>query len=127
MDTKSVVASIPRILLGLLSAWGGVLHFTVNVADWNNAFLSGLYETGYLWQVIGVINFIAGVLLVVNRFTLLAILALLPITFNIFLFHIFYFTPDGLFIGIPMFILNLWCGWQNRTHLKGLFQFKLSV
>jgi hypothetical protein len=127
MDTKSVLSAIPRVLLGLLSAWGGILHFTVKVADWQNIFLSSLYETGYLWQIIGVINLAAGILLVVNRFTVLSLLALLPITFNIFLFHIFYFTIDGLFIGIPMFLLNLWCIWHNRTHYKVLMQFKLNV
>jgi putative oxidoreductase len=127
MDIKSTFTSIPRLLLGLLAAWGGVLHFTVKVASWQNVFLTSLYETGYLWQIIGVINLVAGILLVVNRFTLISLLALLPITFNIFLFHIFYFTIDGLFIGIPMFVLNLWCIWENRTHFKELVQFKLSV
>jgi putative oxidoreductase len=108
MNLKSTFQSVPRLLLGLLAAWGGVLHFTVNVAVWKNDFLSSLYQTGYLWQVIGVINLVAGLLLVVNRFPLVSLLVLLPITFNIFLYHIFYFTPDGLFIGIPMFALNLW-------------------
>jgi putative oxidoreductase len=127
MDIKSIFTSIPRLLLGLLVAWGGVLHFTVKVASWQNVFLTSLYETGYLWQIIGVINLVAGILLVVNRFTLISLLALLPITFNIFLFHIFHFTIDGLFIGIPMFALNLWCILENRTHFKELVQFKLSV
>ncbi len=127
MDIKSTLTSIPRLLLGFLAAWGGVLHFTVKVASWQNPFLTSLSETSYLWQIIGVINLVAGILLVVNRFTLLSLLALLPITFNIFLFHIYYFTPDGLFIGIPMFGLNLWCIWENRTHYKSLLQFKLSV
>jgi putative oxidoreductase len=127
MDIKSTFTSIPRLLLGLLAAWGGVLHFTVKVASWQNVFLTSLYETSYVWQVIGVILFVAGAFLVVNRFILLALLALLPITFNIFLFHIYYFTPDGIFIGIPMFVLNLWCIWENRTHFKELVQFKLSV
>ncbi len=127
MDIKSTLASIPRLLLGLLAAWGGVLHFTVKVESWQNAFLTSLGEAGYLWQIIGIINLVAGILLVVNRFTLLSLLALLPITFNIFLFHIYYLTPDGLFIGIPMFGLNLWCIWQNRIYFKELVQFKLSV
>ncbi len=114
------ISAIPRILLGLLAAYGGVLHFTMDVALWKNSFLTSLYETGYLWQIIGVINFIVGTLLVINRFTVLALLALLPITFNIFLYHTFHFTPDGLFIGIPMFVLNIWCIWQNRSYYKHL-------
>jgi putative oxidoreductase len=119
------LSAIPRLLLGLVAAYGGILHFTMNVAVWKNTFLTSLYQTGYLWQIIGVINLVAGVLLVINRFTLLALLALLPVTFNIFLYHGFYFTPDGLFIGIPMFVLNIWCIWQLRLHFKQLTIFKI--
>jgi putative oxidoreductase len=116
---------IPRILLGLLAAYGGVLHFTMDVGIWKNSFLNSLYETGYLWQIIGLINLVAGVSLVINRFILLSLLVLLPITLNIFLYHLFYLTPSGLFIGVPMIILNLWCIWQYRTYFKHLIIPKL--
>lgn len=123
---NKLLAAVPRLLLGVLTAYGGVLHFTLDVAVWKNSFLTSLYQTGYLWQIIGVINFVAGALLVINRLTILSLLVLLPITFNICLYHIFFFTPEGLYIGIPMFVLNVWCIWQHRVHFKLLLQFKLS-
>jgi hypothetical protein len=123
---NKIAMATPRILFGVLTAYGGVLHFSLDVSVWKSPFLTSLNETGYLWQLIGVINLIAGVLLVANRFTLLAILVLLPITLNILLYHVFFFTSDGLFIGIPMFALNVWCLWQYRSHFKSLLQFKLS-
>jgi putative oxidoreductase len=123
---KNLASMLPRMLFGLLTFYGGVLHFTVDVAIWKNDFLTSLYETGYLWQLIGVINLLAGLCLVVNRYTLLALIVMLPITLNILLYHFFYLTPDGLFIGIPMFALNGWCIWQYRYYFQSLLQFKLS-
>jgi putative oxidoreductase len=124
MKKAMIVSALPRLLLGLLAAYGGVLHFTMNVSVWKNSFLSSLEQTNYLWQIIGIINFVSGVFLILNRYKILALLMLLPITFNIFLFHIFFFTTEGLFIGIPMFALNVWCLWQNRLSLKFLITSK---
>jgi putative oxidoreductase len=124
MNKAMIVSALPRLLLGLLAAYGGVLHFTMDVSVWKSSFLSSLAQTGYLWQIIGVLNFAGGVSLILNRYTILALLLLLPITFNIFLFHIFFFTTEGLFIGIPMFALNIWCIWQNRLSLKYLIHSK---
>jgi putative oxidoreductase len=126
MKTRKIVSASVQLLLGLLAAYGGVLHFTADVAIWNNAFLRSLYQTGYLWQFIGVINLVAGVLLIINRYTLVALLALLPITVNIFLYHLFFFTTEGLFIGIPMLLLNLWCIWLYRSNYKQLVQLKVA-
>jgi putative oxidoreductase len=122
MKNKKIVYASVQLLLGILAAYGGVLHFTADVAIWKNAFLTSLYETRYLWQVIGIINLLAGVLLIINRYTLLALLMLLPVSVNIFLYHIFYFTREGLFIGIPMLVLNVWCIWIYRIHFKQLLQ-----
>jgi uncharacterized membrane protein YphA (DoxX/SURF4 family) len=123
---NKLTAVVPRLLLGFLAAYGGVLHFTMDVSVWKNPFLTSLYQTGYLWQIIGVINFVAGVLLIINRFPTAALLLLLPITFNILLYHIFFFTPEGLYIGIPMFVLNAWCIWQHRLSFKPLLQVKMN-
>jgi putative oxidoreductase len=89
---NKLIAAMPQLLLGLLAAYGGMLHFTMDVSVWKNPFLTSLYQTGYLWQIIGIINFAAGVLLIINRFTTAALLVLLPITFNILLYHIFFYT-----------------------------------
>jgi hypothetical protein len=121
MKNKLLSAAI-QLLFGILAAYGGVLHFSMNVSAWKSPFLSSLYETGYLWQLIGIINLVAGFLLIINRYTLLSLLVLLPVTVNILLFHIFFFTTEGLFVGIPMFVLNIWCMWQYRSHFNQLLQ-----
>ena len=126
MNKSLIIKALPRIIFGILTAWGGVMHYTVDVAVWQNPFLTSLYDTHYLWQIIGVINCVAGVLLIFNRFTLLSLLILLPITLNIFLYHFFYRTPDGLYIGIPMIALNLWCVWEKRAYFKPILKLKLE-
>jgi putative oxidoreductase len=123
MPSKIIHSSL-RILFGALTFYGGVLHFFLDVAVWKNAFLTSLYDTHYLWQIIGVINLLAGTLLIVNRYTIITLLILLPITFNILLYHIFFYTSAGLYIGIPMFALNIICIWQLRSHYKPLLQLK---
>jgi hypothetical protein len=126
MKTK-ILQNALRIFFGILTLYGGVLHFTLDVAVWKNTFLTSLYDTHYLWQIIGVINLLAGALLMVNRYTLITLLILLPITFNILLYHIFFYTTTGLYIGIPMFGLNIICIWQLRSHYKPLLQLKITT
>jgi uncharacterized membrane protein YphA (DoxX/SURF4 family) len=125
MNKSDQLSALPRILIGILAAYGGYLHFSLDVDIWKNSFLSSIEDTGYLWQIIGVINLVTGILLIINLYTLLALLILLPITINIFLYHIFFYTSTGLYIGIPMIALNVFCLWQYRTHLKFLIQPKL--
>jgi putative oxidoreductase len=120
-----IINTLPRILFGLLTAYGGVMHFTVDVHIWKNDFLNAIFDTHYLWQTIGIFNLIFGTLLLFNRYVLLSILVLLPITFNIFIYHAYYQMDGGLFIGIPMFGLNLWLIWQYHTHFKSLLTFSI--
>jgi peroxiredoxin len=114
----AIINKTSQIIFGLLIAYGGVIHFTVDVAIWKNDFLNAIYATQYLWQIIGIINFVFGLLLVFNRLTILSLLMLLPITFNIFIYHAHYQMDGGLWIGIPVFALNLFLLWQNKEILK---------
>jgi uncharacterized membrane protein YphA (DoxX/SURF4 family) len=99
-------ASSVRVLLGAIMAWGGVMHFTVDQKVWKSALLNAMADSGFLWREIGIVNVIAGVALIANRATPLAALALLPITANIFLFHLWRLDPFGLTIGVPVIALN---------------------
>jgi len=46
-------------------------------------FIAALMRTGYLWQMVGVIEISAGIMLVTNKYVPLALLLLLPIVANI--------------------------------------------
>jgi hypothetical protein len=96
-----------RLLLGGLMAWGGGMHFTVDQRVWKSPLIDALAESGYMWREIGIVNILCGVCLVLNRWSALAAAALLPITLNIFLLHLWRLDAFGLTIGVPVFALNL--------------------
>jgi hypothetical protein len=87
-------------------AYGGVMHFTVDQRIWQSDLLNAMADSNFMWREIGIINAVAGLALLANRFTLLATLCLFPITINIFLFHLFRLDAFGLTIGVPVFALN---------------------
>lgn len=99
-------AKFAQQMLGGLMAIGGVMHFTRDVHVWQSPLLDALAASGFLWAEIGVVNLIAGAALVADRFAPLAAAALVPITSNIFLFHLWRHDLFGLTIGIPVAVLN---------------------
>jgi hypothetical protein len=71
-------------------------------------YVSGMKQTGYLWLVLGLCEFIFGLLLIWKKTSLIAGLFLLPITLNILLFHIF-LEPEEigeLFLSAGLFLAN---------------------
>jgi putative oxidoreductase len=116
------IQDMPRLLFGGLALSGGVMHFTVPYQNWQNVFIDQLYSTGYMWQFIGMVNIVFGGLLVFKKFEFMSLLALLPITLNIFLLHFFIRSHDGLYIGIPMLVLNLYCLYFHRSKFKQLLE-----
>lgn len=53
------------------------------------AFIGGMKQTEYFWPVLGVAEILCGVLLLSQYLALLGAVMLVPITLNIFLFHLF--------------------------------------
>jgi putative oxidoreductase len=88
-------------------AFGGVMHFTVDQTIWKSELLDAMADSGFLWREIGLINLVAGIALMSNRYAPLAALILAPIAVNIFLFHAFRLDLNGLTIGIPVAVLNV--------------------
>jgi uncharacterized membrane protein YphA (DoxX/SURF4 family) len=95
-----------RIAFGLLMALGGVMHFTIPVDAWHSPFFLVLARL-YLWQLVGVINFVAGTLLITNRFTTLALVLLAPIAFTILGYHLTHPGEGGVVIGLVVAGLEL--------------------
>ncbi|WKK85080.2 DoxX family membrane protein [Marivirga arenosa] len=62
-------------------------------------FITGLKANTYFWPFLGVVEIIAGLLLVSQFFAVGGAILLTPITLNIFLFHIF-LKPDDVTGGI---------------------------
>ncbi len=109
-----------EVLFGVLMAWGGVMHFTVDQTIWKSSLLNAMANSGFLWREIGIVNLVAGVALITNRWTPLAALVLLPIAINIFLFHAFRKDLFGLTIGVPILVLGIFVAYNHMATYRPL-------
>ena len=124
----SVSVLVARIVLGLIFFVFGLnffLHFIPNSSQPEGraaAFLGGLFQSGYLFPLIKVIEVLAGGLLLAGFFVPLLLVILMPITVNIFLFHSF-LEPGIMPITISCLILvsQTWLAWNYREYYKQLF------
>lgn len=102
MNIKKILIVL-RIGLGALFIYGGIQKFipkpprlqTEQVTQLPphvvkiKAYIGGLKQTDYFWPMLGVVELVGGVLLVSQYLSLLGAVLLIPVTFNIFLFHLF--------------------------------------
>ncbi len=119
---------IARIILGLIFFVFGLnffLHFIPNNSKPEGnaaAFLGGLFQSGYIFPLIKVIEVICGALLLANRYVALVLVILMPISINILLFHSV-LQPGGMPIIISLLIIisQLYLAWSYRDYYKQLF------
>ena len=117
-----------RILLGLIFLIFGLnffLHFMPTGPQPDGKagqFLGGLFQTGYIFQLIKSVEVLAGAMLIANLFVPLVLVVLMPISLNIFLFHSF-LEPGVMSISISSLILllQLFLAWNYRNYYRQLF------
>lgn len=133
MSTKTTVL-IARILLGLIFFVFGLNFFfqfiPQQAAPTGNAgiFMGGLFQSGYIFPVIKVIEVLCGILLLAGRFVPLVLIVLMPISINILLFHTV-LMPGGAPITISLLIIvsQLYLAWCYRSYYQQLFVAKASL
>ncbi|HTQ28238.1 MAG TPA: DoxX family membrane protein [Puia sp.] len=128
--SKSINVSViaARILLGLIFFVFGLnffFHFIPSGPQPEGkagAFIGGLFQSGYLFQLIKTVEVLAGILLLTGLYVPLVLVVLMPISLNIFLFHSL-LQPSGAAITISSLILLLqfFLAWQYRNYYKQLF------
>ena len=87
-------------------------------------FLGVLYASHYLWVIFG-FQFIAGVLLLVNRYVPLAVAMLAPVLVNILTFHAL-MAPSGLPLALIVAVLWAVVFVSVRPAFTELFQSRLQ-
>jgi putative oxidoreductase len=123
---KNIWFVAARILLGLLFVifgFNGFVPFIPNppsIPQPAMAFFGALVQSHFSYFIFGV-QLICGVLLLVNRFVPLAVVALAAVIANIIAFHITMW-PASLF-PMPIIVTILWfvVAWRVREDLKPLF------
>ena len=81
-----------RILLGLIVLVFGLNKFLqfMPMPPMSGAageFMGALVKSGYMMPIVAIIEIIAGVLLLLNKYTSMALILLFPVLLNAFLFH----------------------------------------
>lgn len=111
---------IVRLLLGLIFLVFGLnqfLHFIPMQMPTGPAgeFLTGMMSAKYFIPLLGTIQVLCGVLLLTNKFVPLALIMLLPVTLNIFFFHVV-LAPEGMLMGSVVFLMNAFLIYAYRNY-----------
>ncbi|HXA00989.1 MAG TPA: hypothetical protein VNW99_03315 [Cytophagaceae bacterium] len=119
---RSMGAKIAQIVLGLMFlvfGLNGFLHFIPAQPPSGAAgdFVMGLFKSGYFFPFLKGVEVVCGILLLVNRFVILALLILAPIIINIFLFHLF-LGIEGLPMSIILIALLGYLAWTRKDAYK---------
>ena len=137
MKVFKIAIIILRLGMGGLFIYGGVKKFipkpprpqteaSVDLPDSVvkiKAYIGGLKQTEYFWPMLGLVEFAGGVLLVSQYLALLGAVFLMPVTLNIFLFHLFlkpHETGDLIMTALYLLTNMTIIGWYYPS-LKATF------
>lgn len=121
-----IAVIVVRILLGLpLTIFGlnAFLNFIpqpeVQLPEGAMAFTIALVNSGYMMELIGVTQLIAGVMLLTNRFVPLALVIFAPFMVNSVAFHLV-LERSGLGMSLIFLALELYLAWAYRAAYRPL-------
>lgn len=119
-----VAVVIARVVLGLLFTASAVFFFldmmpAQELPGAAGTFVTGMFASGYLMQIVKVFELTCGIALILGRFAPLATVVIFPITLNVFLFHLI-LAPDGVLVGIALMALNLFLAYAYRDRFHPL-------
>jgi putative oxidoreductase len=103
---NSTFTKIIRYLLAIILIIIGLNKFfkfipMPDMPDDASEFMGSLKATGYILPVLGVVEIFIGLLLLFNKWIAFAVLALVPISVNVLLYHLFLDIPT---IGIAALV-----------------------
>lgn len=122
---NSTFTKLIRFLLAILLIAIGLNKFlnyipVPDIPEDASSFMSSLRATGYVLPVLGVIEILIGSLLLINRWVAFALLALVPISVNILLYHLFLNIP-GIGIAVLVAVINFVLIYKLWPKYKPLF------
>lgn len=123
-----IVNIILRIGIGLMLLVFGLNKFFWFMPDFdfdNNlgakSFFDSLTATGYMWPLVGGLEAIVGILFIVKKAFPAALLALIPISINIVLFHAILDLPN-IAIALIIAVVNAYFIYKNRKYYRPLIK-----
>tara|TARA_R110002072_G_scaffold235697_1_gene393289 strand:+ start:2854 stop:3228 length:375 start_codon:yes stop_codon:yes gene_type:complete len=123
---NSTFTKIIRFLLAVILILIGLNKFlnfipAPAIPEDASQFMGSLKATGYILPVLGVIEIVIGLLLLINKWVAFAVLALIPISVNVLLYHLFLDIPSigiAAMVAVINFILiyKLWPKYKPLFH-----------
>jgi uncharacterized membrane protein YphA (DoxX/SURF4 family) len=123
---NSTFTKIVRFLLALILILIGANKFfqfipAPDIPDEASQFMISLKATGYILPVLGIVEVCIGLMLIFNKWMAFAVLALVPISVNVLLYHLFLDIPHigvAALVAIINFILiyKLWPKYRPLFH-----------
>ena len=120
-----IASIIARYLLGLIFlvfGLNGFFHF-IPMPPPKGALAAqfgGAIFASHYWVVVFGVQVLGGILLLVNRYVVLALVLLGPVIVNIFFFHAL-MAPEGLPLAIIVVVLWVILAVRYKQHLAGIF------
>lgn len=113
---------IARILLGAVFTLFSLMYFfqlmpAKEMQGPAATFMTGLFSSGYMMNLVKAIELICGIALIVGQFVPLTTVVIFPITLNIFLYHAF-LEPSTVVISIVLLALNLFIAYTNKERYQ---------
>ena len=113
------LSMIFRYLMGIIYVVCGLNFFFQFIplpppTEEAGAFMGDIAGTGYLFQLIKVLEISVGVAFIANRFVPLALVLIAPITVIIFLVHLM-LDPGGLVMGVFLLVANFFLLYTYRN------------
>ena len=87
------------------------------------AFLQALGDTGYMNYIMGIIQILVGLMFITRRYVALGAIILMPISFNIVIFHLF-LDLKTIIPGLIIFALNIFILYTEHDKYKSLLRSK---
>ncbi|SRR3989344_1103306 len=124
---KRIVFSISLIFGVILVILGVMAFMNLPLPDFYPpkalAFLQALGDTGYMSYVTGIIQILVGLMFITRRYVALGAVILMPISFNIVIFHLF-LDLKTIIPGLIIFALNVFILYTEHDKYKSLLRSK---
>ena len=107
-----------RILFGLMMVNSGLNKFLgympmPEMAEAGGALMGAFFASIYILPLVGIVELLAGGLILTKKYSALGAVLMMPVTVNIFLVHAF-LDPMGLVLGLMLLLINSWIIFENK-------------
>tara|TARA_R110002072_G_scaffold303046_1_gene492145 strand:- start:5368 stop:5745 length:378 start_codon:yes stop_codon:yes gene_type:complete len=119
---------IVRILFGLMLVVFGLNKFLQfmpmpPLPEAAGEFMGALVKSGYILVIVAIVEVVAGILLLTNKYQSLALVLVFPVILNAFLFHLFLDLP-GIGGAALAIVMNIFLLFANKESYLSLLKLK---